>query len=440
MIAIIGAGITGLATGYHLQKAGIPFQLFEASDRVGGNLKSLRSRDCLLEKGPNSLLMNDRIHGLLEELGIAGEIIKAGPEAKYRYVLRGGQYQRLPSGPVSFLFGGFFSGKEKRQIWRERKNASRSPEGETVDAFFRRRFGDTVADYVLNPFVAGIYAGDPKQLEMAASFPRFLEMEKTVGSVIRGATARGPRDQHRGIFSLQDGLERLPKVLAEKISSHITLEKRAKEILPSGNGVKIVWEDGTEAEFEKVVLAVPAHVLPQWVGKWDAALSQQLKEVYYPPVALVHTLWKKEQIGHKLDGFGALHCAVEPSNTLGTIFSTSVFGGRNPSGTVLLTSFVGGARKPEAAMAGENAVLESVYADFERFLGVKGKPIWGEVAVYEKAIPQYRPGIRQAWERAAAWEQQGIHLAGNWRDGISVPNCLDNARAICEKLTHAQGR
>jgi oxygen-dependent protoporphyrinogen oxidase len=435
MIAIIGAGITGLATGYHLQKAGIPFHIFEASDRVGGNLRTVRSRDCLLEKGPNSLLMNDRIHALLEELGIAGEIIQAGPQAKYRYVLRGGRYQRLPSGPISFLMGSFFSKKEKWEIWKERKNTTRSPEGETVDAFFRRRLGNTVADYVLNPFVAGIYAGDPKQLEIAAAFPRFLEMEQQYGSVIRGAMKGGKRDQHRGIFSLKPGLERLPQVLAEKIGNSITTQKRASEIRPSGNGVKIMWDGGGEAEFDKVILTVPAHVLPQWVNQWDAALGQQLADIYYPPVALVHTLWKKEQIGHALDGFGALHSAIEPSYSLGTIFSTSVFAGRNPEGTVLLTSFVGGARDPHVALMPEADSIGRVQADFSRFLGVKGEPLWGEVAVYEKAIPQYRPGIRAVWERAALWEQKGIHLEGNWREGISVPNCLDNARLICEKLT-----
>ena len=438
MIAIIGAGITGLATAYHLSKAGIPFRLYEASDRVGGNLRSVRSHDCLLEKGPNSLLMNDRIYGLLAELGIENEVVKADSKAKYRYVLRGQQYKRMPAGPVSFLFGGFFSGKEKLRIWRERKLASRSPEGESVDAFFRRRFGDAVADYLLTPFVAGIYAGDPRMLEMEAAFARFREMEVTYGSVIRGFMKGGPRDQHRGIFSLKTGLERLPAVLAEQISGHIVLNAPVSNISKSGNGFTLTFVSGMQESFSKVIFTSSAPVLADLFATLSPELSAGLREVYYPPVVLVHTLWKKDQIKHPLDGFGALHNAIEPSNTLGTIFSSSVFPDRNPNDTVLLTSFVGGARDPKAALAGEKAVLEGVRQDLGKFLGAEGQPVWGEVALYEKAIPQYRPGIRQLWAKAKAWETQGIYLAGNWVGGISVPNCLDNARVLCEKLIESK--
>lgn len=436
MIAIIGAGITGLTLGYRLQQRGIPFRIFDASGRIGGNLWSDRQGEYLLEKGPNSLMMNDRIWDLLAELGLTDQILEAAPEAKYRYVLRDGKYRKLPSGPISFLFSGTFRWKEKMRALRERKLPAGHVPGETADAFFRRRFGDALADYGLGPFVSGIYAGDPKSLLMEAAFPRILKMEAEHQSVIRGFS-KGKREEHRGVFSLKGGLENLPKAIAAAISDSIQLNSPLAFITPIESGYLCEFKDPKTEPFhcEKLVFAIPAHPLAALLSGHFPEFSNKLKAIPYPAVSLVHSIWKKSQAGHKLNGFGALNNHLEPSKTLGTIFSSTVFPGRCPADQVMLTSFVGGAKNPEAANFSPEQIFESAQIDLKNFLEVSGKPVKYEVTSYASAIPQYTAGILETWEMAENLDPKKLFFAGNWIGGISVPNCLDRAQLICEQLT-----
>ena len=433
MIIIVGAGITGLALGELLKRKNIPFQIVEASERPGGNIRSLQMGPYLIEEGPNSLQMNDQLHYWLTQLHLEEDLVYSLPAAKNRYILKNSKYQKLPKGPQYLPFNTSLSIDAKRRLLRERKVKSLAPENETVDLFFRRRFGDEITEYVVYPFISGIYAGDPKQLLARAAFPNLLEWEKSYGSLMVGMIRERNNKVHNGIFSFQEGLQRLVERLADKLSDKITYNSKVSRLFAS-NPMYLHIKDGKGIEGEKIVLTVPAHQASSILQSAYPDIAKDISKVYSPPVSVVYTAYKKGQVKHSLKGFGALHNQVERSNTLGTLFSSSVFPNRCPEGEVLLSTFVGGTLHPKWAQASEEEIRERVGEDHKRFLGVKGVPVFQHVKRWEKAIPQYDANIYPAWQHEDTLEKHGVLLGGNWIGGISVVSCIRRAFYLASKL------
>lgn len=434
MIAIVGAGITGLSLAKLLQDRGLDFRLYEAQDRPGGNIGTLQEGPYTLETGPNSIRMNETFHHLVEDLGLRPDLRFSAPEAKKRFVLRGGRYKSMPLGPPSLLFGSFFTFKELRRILRERRIAPGNDPAESVDAFFRRRFGDVVADYLVGPFISGIYAGDPKALLLAEAFPQVLAWEREYGSVLRGFFKGRKKSPYKGIFSFQNGLGQLAEALGDRLGDQFVTGARLQGISKQQDAWKLDF--GTSSvEAEQVVLALPSYAIAKLLAELDPAASQDLLQINYPPVSVVQAAYPRTAVRHRLDGFGALHNHLEESQGLGVIFSSSLFPGRCPADEVLLTTFVGGARHPERALVRDADLVAAVREDHGRFLGVEADPVFSKVIRWEKAIPQYDAAALPSRKHLAPFAAQGLHLAGNWTHGISVPSCLEKAQLLCEQLS-----
>ena len=178
MIAIIGAGISGLTLAYFLEKKQIPYILLESSSKVGGYIHTVKKQPYLLELGPNSLLINKETEAFIDEIGLSNELLPANEVSKNRYIFRKGKYRVLPSSPPKLLFNSFFSLKTKWAIFRETRKKPLLIQNETLSQFFKRRFGKEVVKYALDPFVAGIYAGDPSLLLLEKTFPFLREYEQ----------------------------------------------------------------------------------------------------------------------------------------------------------------------------------------------------------------------------------------------------------------------
>ncbi|MEM9935198.1 MAG: protoporphyrinogen oxidase [Bacteroidota bacterium] len=430
MIAVIGAGITGLLAAYRLKQAGLPFHVFEASDTVGGNILSETHGAYLLDKGPNSLRMTDELYALLAELGLTSEIVYASEAAKNRYILKSGTYQALPSSPLSLVGNNTFSWKAKRKLMLESFVKAAENREETVDAFFRRRLGDEWTDYAVYPFVSGIYAGDPARLLMKAAFPDVLKWEKEEGSVIKGAIKSRKNQQHKGIFNFTGGAARLCEKLADPIQSHIHLESTVSAIKKVADGFRV---DTSEGPFEvnQVISTVPAHTLASMIAAYQQELAAKLANISYPSVSLVHMAFKRKEIKHPLDGFGALHSPKEGSDILGTVFSSTVFPGRCPDDEVLLCSFVGGALQEEKADLELDMLEKAVLTSHQQLLGA-GEPTFKYVTRWPQAIPQYDIAQFLVAEEVSKLAKDGFHLGGNWIGGISVPNTITRANKIAQ--------
>ena len=432
MVAIIGGGITGLVLGVHLKRAKIPFRILEATDRVGGNIQTIQEGPYLLEKGPNTLQLNNEIYEILQELRLVEQLEYAREGAKYRFILKEGKYERLPSGPLSLMTSRVFSGATKRRVMKEPKIPPSNDTEESLDQFFRRRLGDEITDYVVYPFVSGIYAGDPAALLVREAFPQLSTWEHTYGSIIKGFTQSRKRPRRKGIVSFGKGLSELTEALHTYLKKQITLEAEVERI--HHDGKFIITTNKGEFEAPRVVCTVPAYRMAAWQDTWETGFEKALKQIHYPSLNVVYTAYSRENVTHPLNGFGALHNHKEPTHSLGTIFSSSLFDGRCPGKEVLFTTFVGGALQPKLAQADDASLTAGVCKDLEKFLGASGTPTFQQVIRWPQSIPQYDTNIRDYQTYQDELAGAGLLLGGNWVGGISVGACFQQAKKLFQQL------
>ncbi len=449
-VAVLGGGLTGLTAAYRLAATGRSVRLFEASDRVGGAVRSERTDDWLVEAGPNSLQENSaELTTLLTELGLDDAKCYANPEAKNRYILRAGRPCAAPSSPPGLLTTGLFSTAAKLRVLTEIFTRPRQRDADlSLADFARDHFGREFVDYALNPFVSGVYAGDPETLSARHAFPSLWEAERVHGSIIRAqiaqARARRARGENRGpprILSFDEGLERLPRALAARLpAGSIELGARVEQITP-GTAWKLTWRRGEVVEsgdFAAVLSGLPAAGLACLrIGTGGDRPLASLEAIEYPPVSSLFLGYTRTQVEHPLDGFGMLIPQVEKRSLLGVLFSSSLFPRRAPADHVALTIMTGGIRHPELARLPTEELLPLVRMELADLLGVRGDPVFVRRNVWPRAIPQYTLGYERHLETIARCEQAypGLLIGGHVRDGIAMTACIASGTRLATTLS-----
>lgn len=447
-VAVLGGGITGLSAAHRLAALGHSVRLFEQGTRLGGVVQTEVKDGWLSESGPNSFQESSpEIGQLLGELGLQSEILAAGPEAKNRYLVRDGGLVPLPMSPGAFLRSPLFSLRAKLRAAQELFSSRRNRIGDVALApFIRTHFGQEMVDYAVQPFVSGIYAGDPEKLSTRHAFPRLWQLEKEHGSLLRGQIAGARQRRAQGLprmprlISFRRGLQALPEALAARLPRGTTLLKtRVDGLVPSGSRWTIHWHDGwrTHSEaFDCVVSALPAPALARLtVGSFGEQSLAGLASVETAPVSSLFLGFRRDQVAHPLDGFGALVPAVEKRAVLGVIFSSTLFPGRAPAGHVALTVMVGGALQPELAALPPDQLWAAIRVDLRDLLGVTGEPVVRRHAFWPQAIPQYHLGHERHLIMMDACERMhpGLFIGGNVRDGIALPHCLLAGQRLAER-------
>lgn len=453
-VLVIGAGISGLATAWWLQSSGRRVTVVESASRAGGTIGTIRDSGCLIETGPNSTLeTSPLIAQLADETGTAAQRVYANPAAKSRFILRDGALLPLPLTPPAFLRTRLFSAGAKLGLLRE-LFVRRSPvdSEETVAQFVRRRLGAEFLDYAINPFVAGVYAGDPERLSVRAAFPKLFEIEQQYGSLIRGQI-RGARERrHRKevpkqaapMLSFGDGMQTLTDGVAGRLAD-LRLGARATSIsrtADSGWEVSATGDHGTVSlRAKSVLIATPAAAAAQLVKPHAVRASAAMEQIPYPPVASVASAYARADVAHALEGFGFLVPKREQRRILGTIFSSTLFDNRCPPDMVLLTTFVGGMRQPELARLDEAEIAALVQEELGSLLGVRAAPRRTWVNRWERAIPQYTLGHlgRVAAIDEAESALPGLFFCANYRGGISVADCIKSSRAAADRVAQYLG-
>lgn len=439
---VIGAGISGLASALAAHRSGRDVLVLERENRVGGAIRTERTSGYQLEWGPHSLVSTGREgFDLADSLGLEDQLLKAQPVADARYVHHDGALVKLPRGPLDFLRSSLLSPSSKLAVLAEPWRARRDIPHETVRSFFSRRLSAEWVDRMVDPFVSGIYAGRPERLEMESAFPRVAGWESRFGSILRGAWASRPKrgsstpspKARRGTFSFQAGMGTLPDRAASELPSDaiqlgVTVERIARH--GAGWSVEAETESGrTRWETDRLVLAVPAPIaarIVRAIGVQAAPLATELARIPYAPIALVQVGLPTDRLPRPLDGFGFLVPKKSNLDILGAIWASSVFPGRAPVGSELLTAFVGGWTRPEYVRASRGELLSRTIKALGQALGGEVEPAFTAIQRWAHAIPQYVPGhaVRRARIEAGTAALPGLALAGNYLDGVSVHQAI----------------
>lgn len=451
-VVVIGAGISGLAAAWWLHKSGCNVLVLEKDAHVGGTMRTIHDNGWLVETGPNSALETTPLFQILfEDLGIKGELVYANEASNNRYILRDRVLHPLPMSPRPFLRSKLWSLPGKLRLLKE-PFVRRADKEETVAEFVVRRLGREFLDYAINPFVAGVFAGHPEQLSVQAAFPKLYALEKNYGGLIKGQIlgarerkkrAETAKDRAR-MFSFKNGMQALPDSIAKALGTRIKTNMSVERIedSKSSNGTGHSYEiHGTEngrtfsITCNSVIMAIPSFHAAGLIERFDVSVAQSLKKIYYSPVAEVFLGFRKEDVGRPVDGFGFLVPAKEQRKILGTIWSSTIFPGRSPAGTVAFTTFVGGSRQPELVQKSEPELIDLVTMELHELMQVSGLPIYSSVTRWDKAIPQYHLGHLSIIEQIEKLEERnpGFFLSGNYRGGISVGDCVMNSKSMAER-------
>ncbi len=422
-VAVVGGGLTGLTAAYCLKQRGSRVVVYEASERIGGAVRTERRDGYIAELGPNSMsAVPPEVARLLSGLQLDPSRIEASPASRVRYIVRRGKLLPLPSSPAELLTTRLLSNSAKLAVFGEPLvEKSDSPMDESVAAFFRRRFNQEVLDYVVNPFVAGMFAGDPEQLSVRHALPQLHSLEREHGSIIKGILQAVKRPSP--LSSFRNGLQEIPDALGRELESDVRLGAPVTQLRGGTKG----WTVGAAFQapelYDAVVYAAPAHCLDEIdLDLTGAERLATLSSIVHPPVAVLALGFSREQVTHPLDGFGLLSPEIERRRVMGVIFSSSLFPGRAPGGHVLLTVFSGGSRDPDFVHTDPHTLAARVLDELRTLLGVRGEPSFRAIHVWPKAIPQYTMGYGRFKDIAEQTEQAnpGLLLAGTYRDGISL--------------------
>jgi protoporphyrinogen/coproporphyrinogen III oxidase len=490
-VAIIGAGITGLTAAFYLKRKGVPVTVYEAGKRTGGVIQSIRRDGFLAECGPNTILeTSPKIAQLVRDAGLASRRLDSDPKAGARYLVR---YQRpieMPGSPLGFFTTRLFTARAKLAVLREpfvpRRRDHRE---ESVAEFVKRRLNQEFLDHAIDALVAGVYAGDPYKLSLRQALPRLAELEVRYGSLIKGQIFGARERKRRGEvardraskFSFDEGLQVLPDTLAAQLGGAVKLNTPVTKLTQSGAGWILTLSEGRvkpdpdfpdeprgshsssprnfEAEHSAVIYCGTAYRLAELKIEANAPLAPSLSppggervaggrergrlvdvgvfsEIRYPPVASVVLGFRREDVAHPCQGFGMLIPKVEGFKILGAIFSSSLFPNRAPAGHITLTSYVGGERQPDLALRPADELVALTCEDLRVLLGVKGRPVFQQTALYPKAIPQYNLGYGRYRELMNAIENQaaGFFLAGHYREGVSLGDSIVSGGNVVERV------
>ena len=445
---IVGGGIAGLATAYELSRHGTSFVVLERASRAGGVIFSEQIDGYTIDGGPDALLVQKRAGiGLCEEIGLGNRLIPT-KSPRLAYIQRGGRLYALPAASVlgiptrvaPFARSGLFSWAGKLRMGAEvLVPRRRDHSDESIGAFITRRFGAEASTYLAEPLLAGIHAGDVDRLSVQALFPRLARAESDQGSVIRAfRSMREPRASNPdGAFrSLPGGLSELVDALVAAIGPTGVRLGTSVSAITGGGPFLVRTSTGDALDARAVILATPAYVTSALTRERDEELARLAGAIPYASAGTVALAFRRSAVGHPLNGSGFVVPRVEHSGILAASWLSSKWAHRAPEDRVLLRTFVGGARDPDALAQPDDALIERSLSALTRVLGIRGKPLLARVYRWERGNAQHEVGhlARMAAIDRALTRHPGLYLTGSGFRGVGIPDCIADGRATARQV------
>jgi len=484
-IVIIGGGITGLAAAHRLLEIAVKpdrhpeVLLLEAGSRLGGVLKTTEREGFLIEGGADSFISEKpEAIELAKRLGLESRLIETNEQHRRSFIVRHGRLVPVPEGfqlmaPARiwpFITSDIFSWAGKARMALDlvipRRPIPNGDDDESLAQFVRRRLGREAFERMAQPMIGGIYTADPEKLSLRATLPRFLDMEREHGSVIRGMWRQGRAASasssnasvgdktalsgtsgaryslflsfDKGMQALVDALAaRLPEGLVQlnAAATSLTLDK-------STNQWQISLSNNSSITADAVCLAVPAYTAATLLRDTDAELAGALDQISYASTATINLAFPRSAITHALDGFGFVVPFIEKRSILACTFSSVKFAARAPADHVLLRAFIGGALQPELFELDEDEIVDRVRQDLRDLLGIAEAPLFNVVEKWRRSMPQYHVGHLDlvAQIDARLRPLPGLHLAGNSYSGAGVPDCILSGEAAADQILSTLSR
>jgi oxygen-dependent protoporphyrinogen oxidase len=444
-IVVIGAGLTGLATAFNLRKKGRDVLVLEKENRVGGQIRTFTEDGFTFESGPNTGVVSfPEVTELFQDLAGRCELETARESSKRRLIWKGRKFHALPSGLVSAVTTPLFTLKDKFRILGEPWRKKGTDPNESVGSLAQRRLGRSFFEYAVDPFVSGVYAGDPMKLTTRFALPKLYNLEANYGSFVRGAIAKRKepktdRDRlvTKKVFSAHGGLQKMVDALAQ--GADIVTGAQHIKVQPNEGGTwRVSYNDGQdEVVCRRVVTAVGAYALPELLPFIPDTLMKPISSLYYAPVIQV-SVGVRDTQGLDYPAFGGLVPSKEQQKLLGILFPSACFVERAPEGGALFSYFMGGVRHADYLKKSDGEIREMVIEAFHSMLKYPESmtPDMIRIFRHERAIPQYGEDSGKRFEAITCIEKQypGLILAGNMRDGIGMGNRIHQAAMVANDL------
>lgn len=445
-VAIVGGGISGLATAYYLSRSGIGCTLFEQRTELGGLIRTEEVAGCLVEAGPDSWLTEKAwMLDLIRELGLGDQVIGSRDEQRRVFVVRDGRARAIPESmrlfapakPWQLATTSLLSLRGKARFATEWFRRPRTLRERSVADFVLDHFGSEVLEYLAQPMLSGIYGSPPDKLSADEVIPRLVEYERRYGSVMRGAFRNRHRRPRGSLFqTLRDGLQTLVTAMETAIRpaceivhervSHVTISERGWQVRREGGSV----------DFDDLVLATPAHEAGRLLAGLGSGLADLLNRIRYTSSVVTALVYPAADFGHSLNGFGLLVPRCEGGSLAACTWVNTKFAGRTPADKILLRAFMTGESADRALQADSDKILSEADAELRRWMGFRSPLTTGIVRRWERSLPQHAVGHKDLVFRLedAARQFRGLHLAGNGYGGLGIPDCIQRSRRIAESI------
>lgn len=454
-VAIIGGGVSALACAVDLKEKGFDFTIFEKEKTAGGKLVTEKIGDLVVEGGPDSYLPEKHWSvQLIRKIGLADGMLCSNDAFKGTFIYSGGRLHRLPEGVMLMVptmimplaTSSLISWPGKIRMGMELFVPRRKDQSdESLADFVTRRLGRECLEKIAEPLVAGIHTSNPVNMSVLAIFPRFIDMERKSGSLIKGmvkAMKRMPPPNPSGppmtyFMSLKEGMQQL----AHRCVSHIGAERvktgtAVVSVVKRENGYRLAFGDGSTADFDAVVLATPAYITKEILRPVDQELCDRLSAIEWSSSATISLAFRKEEITKPLRGFGFIVPRVEKRKVNACTWSSIKWSLRAPEDTLLIRCFVGGGHHEELVSLNDEELLGMVLEELGEIAGVTAKPFFSKVYRWFRGMPKYTVGhlgrMAAIDERLKA--HRGLYLIGCSYRGIGIGDCVksgfDAAAAI----------
>ncbi|MFQ5433822.1 MAG: protoporphyrinogen oxidase [Anaerolineae bacterium] len=462
-VAIIGGGVTGLSCAWHLQQQAteasldVTYTLLESSDRWGGKIRTdtvdgYADTPFVVEGGPDSVLTQKPwAIQMARQMGLGERLWPTNDDRRQTFVVHKGKPMPLPDGVLlivptkikPFALSPLISPLGKLRMGLDLFIPPKTDgEDETLADFMRRRLGAEALDKLAEPLLSGIYNADAEKQSLLATFPRFRDLEVKYGSLMKGMLASRkarpspPKNgQKSSMFtSFRNGMQELVDGILPHLQGDLRLGTAVQSIQPLESGYHLTLQNGETLDVDAVVLAIPAFAAAELIKPFRPQAAEDLQGIRYVSTGTISLAYRREEIGHPLNGFGIVIPRSEKRCVNAITWSSTKFNNRAPDGFVLLRAFFGGSRTPEMMTVGDDKLLATVCAELESLMGVNARPLFHKIYRWTKSNPQYDVGHLDRIERIEAAMPSGLFVTGSPYRGVGVPDCVRQAQQTAVKI------